>query len=600
MLLGVLRTSIPLQSPGALPWPLPSADMYLERGATFDESPRCLGRLLGVSKQMTWSETSDFETFNVSPARAVEDTRYCDSIPTGSSDAGEWVPPDDWQLPPASADASRLHDMQSIDSEGGPSGDIMGAATNSVQAIPHSWPSGPRSDCPPSSPPPVEGWASHEQIIWNRRQMCDVCKLAEASRASVKLKGKHGEWAFFACRSCASAAGTQHQTQMISLRGRCTRCPRTATFAPPSCPRHISIHCKEHKWEGEIGRAKRLSGVANGLARLRRGERSTSLRHSMFVPQDALSAADRAVLMENDESDCTFSGVPSSERASRRDGIVKTSNMVRGRSVSVSTGEFRLARHTQARNANGSYKGRSHSCSPVLFDLHSDMREVGDEWDPLCVAAGVWETCSEEPSTHSDKAQAPAAGATTKTWREHGYSATAAFGRTIDGSVRACQKQKGVGEVRMALRRKAGICSYSGGCLKRASFGDAQQGVAHFCVTHKLPWHTNVRATRCTALACRRHSTFGPPSSRKPLLCAEHRGEGDVDLRHARRASPTPVQSRRSASSSSSSSSSWSARELLATAAQLTHLKNAYLLQHSAEAEARPSDGSIQPSLCVD
>jgi hypothetical protein len=272
----------------------------------------------------------------------------------------------------------------------------------------------------------------------------------------------------------------------------------------------------------------------------------------MFVPQDALSDADQAVLMENDESDFTFSGVPSSERASRRDGIVKASNMVRGRSVSVSAGDFRLARRTQACTANGSYAGRSHSCSPVLFDGHSDMREVGEDWDTLCVAAGLWETCSEEPSTHSDKAQALAAGATTKNWREHGCGAKAAFGRTMDGSVRAFEKQKGLGEVRMALRRKAGICSYSGGCVKRASFGDAQQGVAHFCVTHKLPWHTNVRAARCMALACRRHSTFGPPSSRKPLLCAEHRGEGDVDLRHARRASPAPVQSRRSASSSSS------------------------------------------------
>lgn len=587
MLLGILQTSTPLQNPGVVPWPSSGTDVLLELGVTSDASPgSLLGRLLPVSVEghmspVTWSETSDLEPFKTFQARAAEDSRYCNSIP-GSSEAAEWVPPEDWQLPPAAspaADASRLRDMLSMDSDGGLSADTLGAGYDS-QALPHS----STSDRLTVSPHGVNSADLASQIVWNRRPMCDVCKLAEASQASVKRTGKHLEWAFYACRFCASPAGLQHQTNMISLRGRCARCPRTATFAPPGCPQHISIHCKEHKWEGEIGKSKRLSGSAR--RRGRGGLQQQGL--SASLTQDAPSEADQSAPTENDESDVTFSATPSSDRASRSDGVCK-SRRGHGRSLSVSACELRLARGAQARKASAVNAGRSHSCGPA----HSDgrMQEAGDYLDPLCVPSWVWDTCTDEAPVYPDSAQSGlVTGAALPPCRELGCGATAAFGRMGDCIVRSCQEHKGPGEVRLAPRRKAGLCSHSGGCGKRASFGDAQLGVARFCAAHKLSWHTNVRAFRCTALDCARHSTYGPPSSRKPLLCAKHRGEGDVDLRHTRRASPVPVPSKHGAMSPRSRG----ARELLAAAAQLTDLKHPYALHSKQRAEA--GAGSMPPA----
>ena len=64
--------------------------------------------------------------------------------------------------------------------------------------------------------------------------------------------------------------------------------------------------------------------------------------------------------------------------------------------------------------------------------------------------------------------------------------------------------------------------------------GDAELGVARFCADHKLGWHINVRATRCAAADCQVQSSYGPASSRKPVVCSKHRRPGDVDVRRLR------------------------------------------------------------------
>ena len=165
--------------------------------------------------------------------------------------------------------------------------------------------------------------------------------------------------------------------------------------------------------------------------------------------------------------------------------------------------------------------------------------------------------CSERPGTDVHRGAAVAEGGRSRsccasvaprdkdhcggfaaTCSDEGCTAVACFG--TGGVALSCKRHSRPGQIRLLAQRRGGMCNYVGGCAKRASFGDAEQGVARFCADHKLGRHTNVRATRCTAADCQVQSTFGPPWSRKPIRCSKHRRQGDVDLRHGRRASAAP------------------------------------------------------------
>ena len=472
---------------------------------------------------VTSSEASEpvFDAFLPGTPVGMADRRYWGSPHLGVNEAAEWLPPEDWQLPPP---ALGLRELAPVDSDGGTGFDHEASTFDSQGASLFSSSAPAYQTLPPVAAYSHTGTVEHPRVKsdgtkkW--RPVCNICNLKEASQASISSSSKYAEWDIFACRFCASAVSLQQKTKMYKLRGRCSRCPRYATFAPPGYPQHISLHCKAHKWPSEVSKAKRLDAAKGFLQSVdsdshdqpRDAHLSTATSSAGFLPSLSL-----------EDSDSTMQILWSaSERMSASESALEDH--------ATAHSLHRASQHaTRAlvRRCNG--RGRSISVEVIPARKFSE-RTGAEASRGAAFASGRSRSCCGSIATSTE-----GCGGFAATCSEEGCIALASYG--TGGVALSCKKHSRPGQVRLLAQKKGGLCSYVGGCTKRASFGDAEQGVARFCAEHKLSWHTNVRAIRCTAADCQVQSTYGPPCSRRPILCSKHRRHGDVDLRHGRRAS---------------------------------------------------------------
>ena len=200
-----------------------------------------------------------------------EEHAHRDSIDLGPwNEFGCCATPEDWQLPPSALALGRYGRCGQTNSE-------SKLETKYVTTNPEAQSASPlrpssdatcQSQWDQSRLQTLQGQSDYldghtyvretdPKVSWKRWPLCQVCGLDEASQACVRFNDKkYSEWSMFACRSCAPAMQAR-QPQMIKLRGRCIQCPRWATFAPPECPQHISLHCKLHKCAGEVSKTTR-------------------------------------------------------------------------------------------------------------------------------------------------------------------------------------------------------------------------------------------------------------------------------------------------------------------------------------------------------
>lgn len=516
VLLAVLRPSSPVESPIQFQAGSPSPDLFRLHG---HRGPLGLNGLFhpvampGHVSPVTSSEASEpvLNAFiSDTPAGGV-DQRW-DSPYVGVREVAEWIPPEDWQLPPP---AIGIREQVPMDSEAGTSGDQETSVPDSQEpnlfssSVPTQQASSDEAAVGLS--PLSEAPGTTSSCVWKGPPLCNICKLKESSQATITSDGKHAEWGIFACRFCAPAVSLLHKTAMYKLRGRCTQCPRHATFAPPGYPQHVSLHCKTHKWAGEVSKAKRLRAALASLSQ----SKPDSVKHQEGSSTRGTSSwGDQPSLLLDDSDSALQILWSASERVSAYESTCED-DVTAGRMPRKAASHVRATRHCRAR-------GRSTSAGDgylrrALEGPVTDMRRGG------AVHAGRSKSCSGTVPLNSDQSWGPAAAC-----GEAGCPAVAAFG--LDGVAQACNKHSR----RFMSRRKGGLCGFAGGCAKRASFGDAELGVARFCADHKLGWHINVRATRCAAADCQVQSSYGPASSRKPVVCSKHRRPGDVDVRRLR------------------------------------------------------------------
>lgn len=531
LLLSTAQLCVPLQRPMHSHDPPPTPHLFSIGGPSMS-STYLNGRwhpvaVSGHVSPVTSSEASEpvFEAFVSGSPASNDDRRRWDSPHLGANEVAEWVPPDDWQLPPP---VLGLREQAPMDSEGGTSFEHETSAFDSQGTSLLS-----------SSPPPYQalpavasefsgGTAQHRGSLagdtWTGRPLCHICKLKEASKASISSDGKNSEWDIFACRFCASAVSLQQKTTMHKLRGRCTRCPRYATFAPPGYPQHISLHCKAHKWPGEVAKAKRLHASVQYWQPFEQFEDD----HPRDRVTKETSPYRLVTPLSLEDSDSAMQILWSaSERTSASESALEEDRRAHRQ-------EHAAQRHgTRAVVIRSKGRGRSMSLGAIPTRRSSERPGTDVHWG-VAVAAGN----GRSRSCCANVAPPDHCGGFVATCSDEGCTAVACFG--TGGVALSCKRHSRPGQIRLLAQRRGGMCNYVGGCAKRASFGDAEQGVARFCADHKLGRHTNVRATRCTATDCQVQSTFGPPWSRKPIWCSKHRRQGDVDLRHGRRASAAP------------------------------------------------------------
>jgi hypothetical protein len=538
LLLGAVHLSVPLQSISSLQSPSPGTKLLFADALSPDGSMgrMKLGTMPGSMSPITLSEVSEPDLNDIHSLTPLgEDYRYFDSPHMGVQDPSEWVPPEEWNLPPPAASSMPFQRVAvkggvRINMEMG----IAGFESHSLDSTPLS-PATPYESRALLYSTPYGGLPCNE---WGgRRPICNICQMKDAVQGSVKWEGKRCTWDMLACRICAPAAAAKQTASMIQLRGRCRDCPRWATFAPPEYPQHTSLHCKNHKWEGEISSAKRR--MKPGTMSAERGKLEFDW-NSLSLYRDQ-----RAFNMDEDISACdssTASCVVSPYATAHREPLQKTPDPSHPSSGAPASYNTRCNTRCNTRRAAGIETGHhsSHSIAPSLND---------QIWKVEAESTPPWVPGSAAAASRGDRAVVVMARC-----RGSGCRASAVFGSTSDGIASSCKKHKSDGEVRLVAHRKHGLCSSSDGCMKRASFGDAEEGIALFCASHKHSWHINVRAIRCQVLHCDRHSAYGPPASpktqSKPLLCSKHRGRGHVDLRHARRASPCASLPRRTSPSS--------------------------------------------------
>jgi len=538
-----LHASKTLQSPGVLPWSSPVPDLGLNlypKSAVSDclaDSIRLLRPLAIHGNISPVTSKSEPDEFSGMPLSSKDQKHFC-SMRVGLQEARDCVPPDH-RLPPT-ADIQRQHERVPGEPGGGPS---TKAGTCMFDSLPTF---------------PLEAQDSMLSQGGPERPVCDVCRLNVASKGSFVLKDKHCDWATFACRFCVKAVCLQRKITMIPLRGRCLCCPRSASFAPPGCPQHISIHCKKHKLEGEVNRATRLcSATAGGqswpklldldsgsqnedslresdMEHLLRMDDGDSDTRSLSSASERWSSCERSAAAPLQHKVHTCSGAAAAQSTQRRSPIVDTgvaANYCIPRGRSISMGAITL--RANARRMTVMDSSRSNSCGS--WPLEGHMCRVR----PQPPAAGwAQDTASSNAllwQTHD--LQGRGAVEVKKRCRAKGCEAMGAFGSTRDGIASWCRKHKGSGQVRLLPQQKGSFCAAKG-CSTRASFGEAGQGVARFCASHKLSWHINVRAVRCASLDCQGQPSYGPPSARRPSLCVKHRGRGDVEVRSTRRNSP--------------------------------------------------------------
>jgi len=530
LLLAALRPSSPLESPIQFQAGSPCPDLFLLRG---HRDLLVNGMLYPVAlpghvSPVTSSEASEpvLNAF-ISETPAGSGDKRWESPYVGVNEVSEWVPPEDWQLPPP---AIGLREQVPMDSEAGASGDqetsvpdsqepnLFSSSAPTHQAFPHEASVGlpSRSEAP--------GVIS--SCVWKGPPLCNICKLKEASQATISSDGKHSEWDMFACRFCAPAVSLLHKTAMYKLRGRCTQCPRHATFAPPGYPQHVSLHCKTHKWAGEVSKKKRLEAALAGPSPPTSRGLDSGKHQQGSSTKCTSSWGDQASLLFDDSDSALQMLWSASERLSAGDsapsgdkaGDSAYDDDATARGLPSRPPQHNAApRHCRAR-------GRSTSAGDVFLRRAlegSNVRRGG------AGPSGRSKSCSSGVPLISDQSRGPTAACC-----EEGCTAVAAFG--LDGGAHACSKHRRPDHKQLMPKRKGGLCGFAGGCAKRASFGDAELGVARFCADHKLSWHTNVRASRCAAAGCQVQASYGPPSSRKPVVCSRHRRPGDVDVRRSR------------------------------------------------------------------
>ena len=494
VLLGTLQTSLPLQSPDAVPWGSPGATLLFAGSLAQDGAfPKHLPSE-AQRKQLspvTSSEVSETEGNGLlSPMPFDEDC--------GGHDA--WLLQDDWKLPPPAASFGAA-DVVPMDSDAGVSESLGNSCPWSVVS---SEGQGPlklqqaltRTRSALSSPAGA--------VV--RRHICDNCNIKEACRASVKWEGKRCVWDRFLCRFCAPARALSTSTsRLINLRGRCRRCPKTATFAPLSFPRHISFHCQDHMLAGEMSRAKRYALIGGSACKAdvdssSQGNSCSSLHLSQAAPPPPF-------LLDDDASTCkplTAPGhmaKPLPKRASRRRGSHKTGE--RSFSTPAVASNCRLGSPGASGLPWAVSRHRSSSCTDVddyIWQLGVDSMQ---DWALNSSLAGP-DSCAThlsaaaaEPTSTAESSEALVRAVIVKdSCREEGCVATVAFGCTSDGIARACKKHRRKQEVRLTAQRKGGMCIHADGCLTRACFGFASDGLARFCASHKQPCHVNVRTRR--------------------------------------------------------------------------------------------------------
>lgn len=529
-------------SPKGMNWPWIGHDLLEASSPVCDQS-----RMSSVTSEVSDAELNGLLT--ATPLPNGEEQMYWDSMHVALNEPADWAPPEDWQLPPP---ATTLHARDVVPTEGTLSSTELGTT---MLALPGGMAQSTGSACNSHSQWYLAQAAQSPSAAWKTRPNCDICKLKEASQASLRPTGNDNEWDMFACRFCAAAVMAKEETIMIKLRGRCTECPRYATFAPPRCPPHISLHCKVHKWEGEVNKAKRMSGASGSTSLKLLVDGSSQVESSDFPLSPPLSlqsfGMDDEDILSGYSSSVTASCATSHSTETRRDSRESwraTTKQSHSRSRSVSLGRSMsrsMSRMSRSMSLGGSSRGTSSRSTPSSMDTARSIScgnkgFVADAmWDDGWDTVGDWPLDTSQLKGSLQHTDAPKVVLTTaallKQCREAGCGAKAAFGSTGDGVAKWCKQHSKVGEVRLS----GGVCTHAGGCLKRASFGDAEQGIVRFCGTHKMSWHTNLRALRCSALHCNRHSIYGPACARLPTLCSKHRGEGHVDLRHTRRASPS-------------------------------------------------------------
>ena len=85
-----------------------------------------------------------------------------------------------------------------------------------------------------------------------------------------------------------------------------------------------------------------------------------------------------------------------------------------------------------------------------------------------------------------------------------------------------------------SINKKMKKCCAHEGCKTIAVFGNEDNAVMRYCVTHKLEGMVDVKNKRCVYEGCDKQPSFGNKADMIASHCAAHKLEGMVDVKNKR------------------------------------------------------------------